>query len=98
MFDLFGLYGFNTTFLICAGGFIGGITSLCSGFAPTWQTLAVTRFLTGIFVGGSGVIMFVTLTELLGKRAWAAAGKNFFQLVKFCSVTCVAYPDSIWYW
>ena len=26
-------------------------------------------------MGGSGVIMFVILTELLGKTAWAAAGE-----------------------
>ena len=35
----------------------------------------VTRFLTGTFLGGNGVIMFVLLTELLGKKTWAVVGK-----------------------
>ena len=56
------------------GGFLASIISFCSGLAPNWQVFAVTRFFTGIFLGGIGIIMFVLLTEFLGKKSWAIVG------------------------
>ena len=58
-----------------AGGFLASVSGFCSAFATTWETYSVARFFTGFFLGGSGVVAFVCLTEFLGKKVWATIGE-----------------------
>nr|CAB3266143.1 solute carrier family 22 member 15-like [Phallusia mammillata] len=53
------------------------IACFCSGLAQSWQTFAVSRFFGGIFTGGSGVSLYVMLTELVGKNMWTKIGLTY---------------------
>lgn len=70
---------FASIYFVVVGGFIASVVAFSSGFAPTWQIFAVTRFFTGVFVGGEGVVMFVIFTELVGKKYWGVIGKFIFR-------------------
>nr|CAB3266139.1 solute carrier family 22 member 15-like [Phallusia mammillata] len=50
------------------------ISCFCSGFTTNWKTFAVSRFFVGLFLGGAGVALFVTLSEITGKSVWTKVG------------------------
>ncbi|XP_078481452.1 solute carrier family 22 member 15-like [Ciona intestinalis] len=43
-------------------------------FANNYQTLAVIRFFVGVFVGGTVLVSFVLIQELLGSSVWTISG------------------------
>ena len=49
---------------LAAGLLGGGICGSFSALAPTWQSLAGTRFLAGVFLGGADLVAYVLLCEL----------------------------------
>lgn len=59
-------YGRKPVYMVCYIGTCA--TALISAFATSYNMFMILRFITGFFVGGGGLIVFVLTTESLGTK------------------------------
>nr|CAB3266141.1 solute carrier family 22 member 15-like [Phallusia mammillata] len=72
--------------------------SLITCFSTSWEMFAACRFVSGFLYGGSGLVLYVYLQELVGRSWWAITGSITNTLFSFgiAYMVLIAYFVTPW--